>query len=100
MSDQTACRKTYKEKLTPTPTQERELERVLWHCRTLYNTALEQRITAWERCHASLTRYQQEAELKARRSVRSSRTTPPSTATSCRMSWLGWTRHSRRSSGG
>ena len=57
-------RKTFKEKLRPTPAQERELERVLVRCRTLYNTALEQRITAWTRCHVSLTRYQQEAELK------------------------------------
>jgi putative transposase len=57
-------RKTYKEKLRPTPAQEGELELVLWRCRTLYNTALEQRITAWERCHVSVTRYQQEAELK------------------------------------
>ena len=43
MSQQTTartCRKTYKEKLRPTPTQERELERVLW------------------RCHVALTRYQ------------------------------------------
>jgi putative transposase len=31
----------------------------------LYNTALEQRITAWERCHVCVSRYQQEAELKA-----------------------------------
>jgi putative transposase len=68
MSEQTAarmCRKTYKEKLRPTPAQARQLEEVLRHCRTLYNTALEQRITAWERCHVSITRYQQEAELKA-----------------------------------
>jgi putative transposase len=65
MSEQTTCRKTYKEKLQPTPTQERALERVLWYCRTLYNTALEQRITAWQRCHVCVTRYQQEAELKA-----------------------------------
>jgi putative transposase len=65
MSEQTMCRKTYKEKLRPTPAQERELERVLWCCRALYNTALEQRITAWQRCHISLTRSQQEAELKA-----------------------------------
>jgi Helix-turn-helix domain len=36
-------RKTYKEKLRPTPAQERQLERVLWRCRTLYNMALEQR---------------------------------------------------------
>jgi putative transposase len=31
----------------------------------LYNAALEQRIIAWQRCHISVTRYQQEAELKA-----------------------------------
>ncbi len=57
-------RKTYKEKLRPTPAQERALDDVLWRCRTLYNTALEQRSTAWRRCHVSVTRYQQEAELK------------------------------------
>ncbi len=57
-------RKTYKEKLRPTPTQERTLDEVLWRCRTLYNTALEQRLIAWERCHVSVSRYQQEAELK------------------------------------
>jgi putative transposase len=58
-------RKTFKEKLRPTPTQERELEVTLWRCRMLYNTALEQRITAWQRCHVSVSRFQQEAELKA-----------------------------------
>ena len=57
-------RKTYKEKLRPTPEQERQLEVVLWRCRTLYNVALEQRKTAWERCHVSVRRYTQEAELK------------------------------------
>ncbi|MGH2517797.1 MAG: RNA-guided endonuclease InsQ/TnpB family protein, partial [Ktedonobacterales bacterium] len=60
-------RKTYQEKLRPTPAQERELERVLWRCRTLYNTALEQRIFLWKQRGVSLTRYQQEAELKALR---------------------------------
>src|SRR5215472_13493526 len=64
MSEQATCRKTYKEKLRPTPSQERALEAVLWRCCTLSNTALEQRITAWERCHISVTRFQQEAELK------------------------------------
>jgi putative transposase len=64
MSEQTTCRKSYQEKLRPTPAQERELERVLWRCRTLYNTALEQRITWWRQRGVSLTRYQQEAELK------------------------------------
>ncbi len=62
---ETTCRKTYKEKLRPTPAQERALECVLWRCRALYNTALEQRITAWQRCRVSLSRYEQEAELKA-----------------------------------
>ncbi|HEV8191919.1 MAG TPA: transposase [Ktedonobacterales bacterium] len=60
----TSCHKTYKEKLRPTPTQERELERVLWQCRELYHAALEQRITAWQRHHVSVSRYEQEAELK------------------------------------
>jgi putative transposase len=57
------CRKTYKEKLRPTPAQERALEAVLWRCRILYNTALEQRITLWKQRGVSITRYQQEAEL-------------------------------------
>jgi putative transposase len=56
-------RKTHQEKLRPTPQQ--ELERVLWRCCTLCNTALEQRITAWTRCHVSITRSQHEDELKA-----------------------------------
>ena len=64
MSDQAVCRKTYTYKLTPAPEQEREMGRVLLLCRRLYNTALEQRITAWQRCHISVSRYQQEAELK------------------------------------
>jgi putative transposase len=57
-------RKTYKEKLRPTPAQERELERILLLCRRLYNAALEERITAWQRCRVSVSRFQQEAELK------------------------------------
>jgi putative transposase len=35
----------------------------MWRCRTLYNTALEQRITAYRRCGVTLTAYQQMAEL-------------------------------------
>ncbi len=58
-------RKTYKETLRPTPTQERALRDVLWRCRDLYNAALEQRIIAWQRCHVSVSRFEQEAELKA-----------------------------------
>jgi len=62
--DKPTVRKTYKYKLMPTPTQERELGRVLGLCRRLYNTALEQRITAWQRRRVSLSQYQQAAELK------------------------------------
>src|SRR5678816_4237730 len=63
MSERT-IRKTYKEKLRPTPEQERALDAVVWRCRALYNTALEQRITAWQRSRVSVSRYEQEAELK------------------------------------
>jgi putative transposase len=61
--DQQTMRKTFDEKLRPTPAQERVLKEVLWRCRYLYNVALEQRITAYQRRRVS--RYQQEAELKA-----------------------------------
>jgi hypothetical protein len=63
--DQQTVRKTFKETLRPTSVQARVLDEVLWHCRTLYNAALEQRITAWQRCHVSICRFEQEAELKA-----------------------------------
>jgi putative transposase len=56
-------RKAYKYKLKPTPAQARQLGEVLWRCRTLYNTALEERITAYRRCGVTLTCYQQQAEL-------------------------------------
>src|SRR5262245_11442686 len=63
--EQPSIRKTFKEKLRPTPAQERALEEVLWRCRDLYNTALEQRITAWQRRRVSVSCYDQKAELKA-----------------------------------
>ena len=62
--DEQTVRTTFTYKLIPTAEQERELERVLMRCRTLYNVALEQRISAWQRCHASVARCEQEAELK------------------------------------
>lgn len=62
--EEQSVRKTFKYKLKPIAQQRRGLERVLWHCRTLYNAALEQRKTAYERCGVSLSRYGQEAELK------------------------------------
>ena len=59
-------RKAYKYKLNPTPTQEVALDTTLRRCRTLYNVALEQRKTWWDRGEGkSPTRFQQEAELKA-----------------------------------
>jgi putative transposase len=57
-------RKTFKHNLRPTPQQERELDRVLGLCRSLSNTALEQRIVAYQRRRVSVSRYQQEAEVK------------------------------------
>jgi hypothetical protein len=38
---------------------------VLSRCRAFANAALEQRSTAWRRCHVAGTRFQQEAELQA-----------------------------------
>jgi putative transposase len=60
---ETSLRKAYKYKLKPTPEQERQLEETLWRCRTLYNTALEQRITAYQRCGVTLSAFEQHAEL-------------------------------------
>lgn len=47
-------RKSYKYKLQPTPDQERTLERTLMLCRHVYNAAVEERKTAWERCHVTV----------------------------------------------
>jgi putative transposase len=50
-------RKSYKYKLQPTARQERLLDETVWRCRTLYNTALAQRIWAYRQCGVSVTRY-------------------------------------------
>src|SRR5215813_3249644 len=63
MSERTV-RKTSQEQLRPTPEQDRALDAVVWRCRALSNTALEQRITAWRRSRVSVSRFEQEAELK------------------------------------
>lgn len=60
---ETILRKTYKFKLKPTPTQERVLDGIVWACRRLYNTALEQRITLYRQRGVSLSAYTQMAEL-------------------------------------
>jgi len=65
--NETTCRKTYKEKLRPMAAQERELAKVLWRCRELYNAALEQRITAYQRRHVAVSRNEQETERHPRR---------------------------------
>jgi putative transposase len=62
--DTATVRTTFKYQLRPTPEQEQALDLVLWRCRTLYNVALEQRKTWWERGQwVSATYYQQKAEL-------------------------------------
>jgi putative transposase len=62
--EQQSVRKTYRYRLNPTPAQAHVLDIVLWRCRMLYNVALEQRKTWWERGQGqSATYYQQKAEL-------------------------------------
>jgi putative transposase len=63
MSEHMSLRKAYKYKLKPMPEQERQLEQFVWRCRLLYNSALEQRKTAYERCNITLSVYQQQAGL-------------------------------------
>jgi putative transposase len=55
--------KAYKYKLKPIPEQERQLVETVWRCRVPYNTALEQRQTAYARCGVTLGASQQQAEL-------------------------------------
>jgi putative transposase len=59
-----SVRKSYKYKVQPAAMQERLLDETVWRCRTLYNTALAQRIWAYQKCGVTVTRSQQEAELK------------------------------------
>lgn len=40
------------------------LAETLWRCRPRYNAGLEERITAYRKREVTVTRYQQEAELK------------------------------------
>lgn len=57
-------RNTYKYRLNPTPEQEQKLETVLHRCRMLYNVALEQRKTWWQRGQGiGASYYQQKREL-------------------------------------
>ena len=58
-----SIRKTCKYKRTPTPEQERMLERTLLLCRHVYNAAVGERREAWQKCGVSVNYYQQKAEL-------------------------------------
>ena len=63
--NQPIVHKAFKYTLKPTPEQEQALDEVVWRCRVLDNTALEQRRTWWHRGQGiSASRFQQEAELK------------------------------------
>jgi putative transposase len=62
--EQQSLHKSYQYRLTPTPAQEQALELTVQRCRTLYNCALEQRKTWWERGQGiGATYYQQATEL-------------------------------------
>ncbi len=61
--EQQSIGKPYHYKLTPTPEQERMLERTLLLCRHVYNAAIGERREAWRLCGVSVSYYQQKAEL-------------------------------------
>ncbi|HET8908998.1 MAG TPA: transposase [Ktedonobacterales bacterium] len=61
--EQGNLRKAYKYKVKPTPEQERVMDSILWACRRLYNTALEQRQAAYQRHGVTLSAYDQSKEL-------------------------------------
>jgi len=60
-------RQPFTYKLEPTAAQERRLELLLWRCRALYNAGLEARREGWRLRSVSVSRWQQEAQLKAMR---------------------------------
>lgn len=57
-------RKTYKFKAKISKTTAEHANHWLWKCQQLYNTALEQRITAYKRCGITLSPVDQKNELK------------------------------------
>jgi putative transposase len=62
--EQHGNRKTFKYRLTPTPALVQALETILARCRTLYNVALEQRKSWWQRGQGkSATYFRQKGEL-------------------------------------
>jgi len=63
-------RKTYKYKLKPTPEQEQAMAFVVRRCRELYNTALQERKEAWQKCGVTVTEAIQSAQLPAVKEAR------------------------------
>jgi putative transposase len=63
-------RKTFKDKLHPTPAQAVQLEATLRVCRELYNAALQERRDAWRMQRVSVNYYQQKAQLPEIRQLR------------------------------
>jgi putative transposase len=70
MDTRDLIRKTFKYKILPTDEQEQKMAFVLRRCRELYNAALQERRDAWQKCHTSITRAQQSAELPGVKEVR------------------------------
>src|SRR5260370_35045934 len=68
--DEQAVRKSFKDKLKPTPEQEQALALVVRRCRELYNAALQERRAAWHKCGVSVTAAGQSAQLPAVKAVR------------------------------
>jgi putative transposase len=58
-------RQAFRYRIFPTKSQRTRLERTLEHCRVLYNAGLEQRRTAYQRQHVSLSKARQQADLPA-----------------------------------
>lgn len=57
-------RRTFKYKAAASKTTVAHAEQWLWRCQQLYNAALEQRVAAYRRCGKTLTRFDQNYELK------------------------------------
>src|SRR5262249_22272085 len=68
--DKQGIRKTFKDKLKPTPEQEQALALVVRRCRELYNAVLQERREALRTCGVNITDASQSAQLPAITAVR------------------------------
>jgi putative transposase len=62
--------KAFKYKLNPTKPQQEKLTWTLYRCRDLYNAALEERITAYQKCGTSINYHMQAVSLPEVKEVR------------------------------